>query len=443
MTRMPLRALLLLAAALAGGCRAEEVAGPPNIVLVIADDLGWPDSGFMGSPIVQTPHLDRLAAEGTVFRNGYATASICRPSLRSLLTGLHPVQWTSRLQQLAREGVERPHAEAILGFTTLPALLRQVGYASFQGGKFWEGTYALAGFDEGMQLTGDGRYRSEEGKPLGRETLEPLSRFLDAHRDRLFFVWFAPMLPHVPHDAPEAYRSLYRDRGFSSTAVGYYANVTRFDAVVGELVAELGERGLLERTLLVYLSDNGWDQPPDLEIVDPRFDGPRGKRTMYDLGFRTPIVLHWPGRVPEGVVREELVSTVDLFPTLLDYAGAPVPPGLPGASLRPLVEGRGRLERESVIEGMVEVRGGAGVGPNEPRPHLGWSARRGRWHYIWYEGDGEELYDVEADPREQRDLAREQPKVARRLRREIRAWRKSVTAPYADGAAPPDRASAP
>lgn len=437
MTRMPLRALLLLAAAFAGGCRAEAVPGPPNIVLVIADDQGWPDSGFMGSSVVQTPNLDRLAAEGTVFRNGYATASFCRPSLRSLLTGLHPVQWTSRLQQLSREGVVRPDAEAILGFTTLPALLGRHGYASFQGGKFWEGTFALAGFDEGMQLTGDGIYRTEEGKPLGRETLEPLLRFLDAHRDRPFFVWFAPMLPHVPHDAPEEYQRLYRDRGLASTAVAYYANVTRFDAVVGELRAELEERDLLERTLIVTVSDNGWDQPPDLELVDLLFDGPRGKRTMYDLGFRTPIALRWPGRVPAGAVRDELVSAVDLFPTLLDYAGVAAPPGLPGWSLRPLLEGSGDWRRESVIEGMVDVRGGAGVAPTEARRETGWSARRGRWHYIWYEGDGEELYDVVADPREQRDLAREHAGVARRLRREIRAWRRNVTEPFAQRAATP------
>lgn len=437
---MPLRALLLLAAAFAGACRAGGSAERPNFVLVIGDDHGYPDSGFMGSPVVQTPNLDRLAAEGTVFRNGYATASLCRPSLRSLLTGLHPVQWTSRLEQLAREGVVRPHAEAILGFTTLPALLGQNGYASFQGGKFFEGTFALAGFDEGMQLTGDGFLRSEEGVPLGRETLEPLSRFLDAHRDGPFFVWFAPALPHVPHDAPEAYRRLYRDRGFSVSAVDYYANVTRFDAVVGELRAELEKRGLLERTLLAYIADNGWDQPPDFERTDPLHDGPRGKRTMYDLGFRTPVVLRWPGQVPAEVVRDELVSAVDLVPTFLAYAGVPAPPGLPGHSLRPLLEGRGGWERESVIEGMDGVRGGAGVGPTEARRGTAWFARRDRWHYIRYAGAGEELYDVLADPREERDLAREHPRIARGLRREIRDWRERVTAPFAgEVASPPVR----
>jgi uncharacterized sulfatase len=437
---MARRALLplaprLLALALAAGCGNAGGAERPNLVLVIADDLGYPDAGFMGSPVVQTPNLDRLAAEGTVFRNGYATASMCRPSLRSLLTGLHPVQWTARLQQLARQGVVRPRAEAIQGFTTLPARLGRAGYASFQAGKFWEGTYALAGFDEGQQLTGDGLYRSEEGKSLGRETLEPVLRFLDAHRERPFFLWFAPMLPHMPHDAPEAYQRPYRDRGFSRAAVAYYANVTRFDAVVGELRAALEARDLLERTLLVYLADNGWDQPPDAEIADARFDGPRGKRTMYDLGFRTPIVLRWPGRVPEGIVRDELVSAVDLVPTLLDYAGAGAAPDLPGHSLRPLLEGRGGFPRESVIEGMTEVRGGAGAGPNEPRRETGWFVRRGSWHYIWYEGDGEELYDVAADPREERDLAGERPELARRLRREIQLFRRLALASFADGGA--------
>jgi uncharacterized sulfatase len=146
-------------------------------------------------------------------------------------------------------------------------------------------------------------------------------------------------------------------------------------------------------------------------------------------------VLRWPGQVPAGVVRDELVSTVDLVPTLLDYAGVALPPELPGHSLRPLLEGRGRWERESVVEGMVDVRGGAGVGPNEPRREPGWFVRRGRWHYIWYEGDGEELYDVVADPREERDLARERPDLTRRLRSEILAWRRSATAPFAGGGA--------
>ncbi len=404
-------------------------------MLVIGDDHGYPDAGFMGSPIVQTPNLDRLAREGTVFRNGYDTASLCRPMLRSLLTGLHPVQWNARVARLEREGVRRPASERILDFTTLPRLLAGRGYTSFQGGKFWEGTYALAGFDAGMQLHGDGVNDSGDGTPLGRETLEPVLGFLDALGGRPFFLWFAPMLPHTPHDAAEEYRRLYEGRGLSKSAVSYYANVTRLDAVVGALRTELEARGLLDNTLLVYLSDNGWDQPPDVERTDVFFDGPRGKRTLYDLGLRTPIVLRWPGHVPEAVVRDELVSAVDLFPTFLDYAGVPPPPDRPGHSLRPLLEGRAAWPREAVIDAMTDVRGGKGVGPMEPRPERGWSVRRDRWHYIWYEGAEDELYDVLADPREERDLSREKKGLTARFRREIGVWRRRWVAPLRDAPA--------
>lgn len=432
MRRSRLHLALLVLAGLAA-CGPGGSARSPNIVLVIGDDHGYPDSGFMGSLVVRTPNLDRLAEEGTVFRNGYSTASICRPMLRSLLTGLHPLQWNARVDRLEREGVQRSPAERILDFITLPRLLAGRGYASFQGGKFWEGTYALAGFDEGMQLHGDGVNDSGDGTPLGRETLEPVLRFLDAHAGRPFFLWFAPALPHIPHDAPEEYRRPYLERGLALSAVAYYANVTRLDAVVGALRAELEERKLLDDTLLVYLSDNGWDQLPDVERIDLLFDGPRGKGTLYDLGFRTPIVLRWPGFVPAGVVRDELVSAVDLFPTFLDYAGIPVPPNSPGHSLRPILEGEGRWPREAVVEAMTGVRGG--VGPYEPRPERGWFVRRDRWHYLWYEHAGEELYDVVADPREQRDLSREKKALAARFRHEIQLWRRNATAPFASGGA--------
>jgi len=428
LARRGLLAAALLVAPLPG-CGSRPPAPAPNIVLVIADDLGYPDTGFMGSAIVQTPNLDRLAREGAVFRNAYAAASLCRPSLRALLTGLHPLQWTERIRQLEAQGVRRPPAEWIQGFTTLPTLLRERGYVSFQGGKFWEGSYALAGFDAGMQLHGDGVNDSREGTPFGRETLAPLWSFLDAHPGRPFFVWFAPMLPHVPHDAGEEYVKRYRDLGLGDAAIAYYANVTRFDAVVGELTAELDRRGLLAGTLLVELADNGWDQAPHAPAGTANLDGPRGKRTLYDLGFRTPILLRCPGLVPAGVVRDDFVSAVDLFPTLLDYAGVAAPPGLPGTSLRPLLEGRARWERKSLVEGMTDLRGGAGVAPTQPRKDTGFFVRRGRWHYLWYEGDGEELYDVVADPREERDVSRERTHLARKLRREIRTFRERIDVP--------------
>jgi uncharacterized sulfatase len=419
--------LLLVAACDTGPTRPDA----PNLVLVIGDDVGYRDFGFMGSPIVQTPNLDRLAAEGTVLSHGFASASICRPAMRTLLTGLHPHQWDFRVLRLAQRGVRRPDAEQIRDFATLPRMLAERGYASFEGGKFWEADFAVAGFHDGMQRPGDDPSWGGAGRGLGREPLDPVAAFLDGRGDRPFFLWFAPMLPHLPHDAPEAFRRPYEGRGFSPAAVRYYANVTRFDAVVGELLDLLDARGLLRDTLVVYVSDNGWDQGPG----DPQrrsklgiHDGPRGKRTLYELGLRTPIVFRWPGQVPMGEVRGELVSTVDLFATLVDYAGARMPGGRAGRSLRGLLEGRGGWTRDAVIGEMGQPRAGEGTRPLEGRSGF---VRTADWHYIWHEGGGrEELYDVRTDPEQRRDVGGAHPAVTAELRARIRRWRVAMRRPF-------------
>ncbi|HZO08427.1 MAG TPA: sulfatase/phosphatase domain-containing protein, partial [Myxococcota bacterium] len=210
-------------------------------------------------------------------------------------------------------------------------------------------------------------------------------------------------------------------------------------ALVGELLSELERRGILAQTLVVFVADNGWDQGPHAPAGQANLDGPRGKRTLHDLGFRAPIVLRWPGGVPSGVVRDELVSAVDLFPTLLDYAGVAIPPDLPGTSLRPLLEGHAKWGRKSLVEGMTDLRGGKGLAPSQPRKDTGFFVRRGRWRYLWYEGGGQELYDVVADPREERDVARERPRLARKLRREIRGFRERIGLSAASAPSPQPR----
>jgi arylsulfatase A len=400
---------------------APEPSGPPNIVLVIGDDHGWPDSGFMGSEIAHTPHLDALAREGFVLTHGFTTASSCRPSLLSLLTGLHPAQVSARLG--------RPVSSLLLGspvairqLDSLPGLLAREGYVSFEGGKFWDGSFADAGFQEG---TTDWR------KPaLGRETMQPLWDFLEAHRDQPFFVWFAPMLPHLPFDAPEEFRAPYRESGLTGRPLGYLANVTRLDARIGELVERLEALGLRERTLVVYLSDNGWEwNSAEAPARNALFGGPHGKMTMYELGFRTPLVLSWPGVLPPGR-DDRLVSAVDVLPTLLDFAGAPLPPGLPGRSLRPLLLGTGGFERDQVAGGMTLLRPAGPAGNYRSRGETGWFLRTPQWRYIWYpERDREELYRIAEDPFETVDLAAEHPEEVARLRKRMQRWIARAKAP--------------
>jgi arylsulfatase A-like enzyme len=354
---------------------------------------------------------------------------------------------------LQRLGVRRRRPEWIRSFVTLPRLLAERGYASFQAGKHWEGDYALAGFTDGMLKPGQSSEHGGHGRWLGRDVpLDPVYEFIDAHADQPFFLWFAPMLPHVPHDAAREYRQRYVERGLVSSAVSYYANVTRFDDLVGELIAHLEDAGLRERTLVVYLADNGWEQDPH-EVHGGLLGGERGKGSLYEMGLRTPIVFCWPGVVPGGAVSDAFVSTVDLFPTLLDYAGAPQRGEGSGRSLRPLIQDGSGWRRDRVV-GMRSSRRRAEPSSERGEPETGFesfvsepedpeeevaesaSGRSRRmirersyflrdrdWWFIWHRDRGaDELYDARRDPRAERDLAAEHPETVERLRRQALAW---------------------
>jgi len=448
-----LLAIGLCVAGLVNACIGERTAAReiPNIVLIIGDDHGWPYSGFMGDEIVETPHLDALAKEGVLFPFGYATASTCRPSLRSILTGLHPIQFGAKRRVLRATEQGGSGFDRIKDFETLPRRLATRGYASFQGGKFWEASYQSAGFSSGMKPPA-GSASSKEWAPiqqraggdsldLGRTTMEPLWDFLEAHRDEPFFVWFAPKLPHTPHDPPEEFLSLYADDDLSEPARKYYANITRFDARVGELIDRLEKLSLRENTLLVYVSDNGWEQEPRVTNRVKQLGGAKGKSSMYEPGFRTPIIFSWPDRLKGGRTIDGLVSTVDLFTTLLEFAGLEPPPDRTGISLRPALLGEGTASRETVIGSMSFLRPppDAEAVRSDPaedlvRTERGYFLRTGSWHYIWYPrskkyGDraSEELYRIDEDPREEHDVVGEHPELARRFRGEIERWIEDVT----------------
>jgi arylsulfatase A-like enzyme len=456
--RRPFGPILLLALAIAvcGACGAGDSNEPPradalpNFVLLIGDDHGWPYFGFMGDDVVKTPHLDSLAEEGVLFPFGFATASTCRPSLRSLLTGLHPVQWREKRLALRAAGRTAAGRERIRDFATIPRLLKQRGYASFQGGKYWEPNYLAGGFTHGMKsaATTDSKedhafMQSRAGGDsleLGRTTMQPLWDFLESHREQPFFVWLAPKLPHTPHDPPEDLLGLYAEADLSEAARLYYANISRFDRLVGELVGRLDELGLRENTLIVYLSDNGWEQGRHQTNRVKQLGGPKGKSSMYELGFRTPIIVNWPAGIDGGRRHEALVSFVDVFTTLLDFAGASVPADRTGFSLRSVLLGESGPSRRTVIGSMSSLRPpdaveAAYANPTVElvRPERASFLRDANWHYIWYEwhkryGDRspDALYRIEADPFETRDVAADHPDLVSRYRDEIRHWRMEV-----------------
>ncbi len=444
--RLALILLALLAISAAPGALCSEpaagAAARPNIILLVADDLGYPDYGFMGSPHVKTPHLDTLAQAGAVFDLTYGTSSICSPSLRTFLSGLHPIQWRARTLQLRTLGTTVGLYEQARLFDTLPRALGRAGYRTFSSGKINEDTPQIAGFEDGAQKAGRSASWFKNADNPGRTTLQPVFDFIDRDDERPFFLWLIPALPHTPHDPGPEHLARYAKAPISKAARLYYANISRFDDFVGRLVAHLEARGLKD-TLIAFLADNGWDQRPDRERVHFVMDDDRGKMTAHELGLRTPLVLHWPEGIEPQRHREAIVSTVDLVPTLLDFGGADPLPALEGESLRDFVEGRAPWRRNAAFGALYYVRE-RGLEKQPSGGDLALFVRTPRWHYVWFKAwETEALYEIREDPRGEEDLARQHPAVARTLRRRILDWRKQMIASTKAMKSPTDSAQAP
>ena len=435
----------------------------PNIVLLIGDDHGAPYFGFMGNETVVTPNMDMIANAGLTFTVGHATANHCRPSLRTLMTGLHPVQYKqrenaiieqrraddadyasmNRTEKTMWENVER--AAVMQTFDTLPTLLREQGYVSWQGGKWWENSYRNGGFDEGMtegwdmSLFGTDDFfhemRGAEGNELGRTTMQPVLDFISRNRGKPFFVWYGPMLPHTPLDSGYRHRKYYDEQPhLSESAKMYYGNITWWDEGVGQLLDHVAAEGLLDNTLFVYINDNGWEQEPTVEYKVPgatyqnnlNFSngGGKGKLGLYDQSFRTPVIFYWRGRIRGSMNTDSLVSMEDIVPTILDIAGASVPDGLPGYSLKPLIEGRDMNERDAIV-GYAHQRRSAEDMMGERAE--GYYVRTRRWHFMWYKDTGEmALYDMTVDPKSEHNVLEANEHLIKGFVQRIEAWKKRI-----------------
>lgn len=421
---------------LAGVSAAMAVlaADRPNIVLIISDDHGFPDYGFMGATHVQTPNIDRLASAGLTFTRGYVTTALCSPSLATLLTGLYPHQHgitgndlhapKDRPDAGGMRGNRRPLTERLLANPLLlPRELSKAGYRTLQTGKLWNVGYAEVGFTDGMTLPG-GRHGGE-GLSIGRQGLQPIFEFIDAARaeQRPFFVWYAPFLPHTPHTPPDRLLAKYADKGPTPAAEKYFAMVEWLDETCGELDAFLRERGVLNNTLVLYLADNGWSAAGGDAF-------PRAKRSPYELGVRTPIVIRWPDRVEPRRDETTLASIVDVVPTILAAAGLPVPSGLPGCNLidRPAVEARAAVFLENYGHDIMDIA-------NPAASLLSRGVVSGPWKLLVASPNADsvagrkdtmcepvELYNLERDPLERDNLAGREPDRVAELRRRLDAW---------------------
>lgn len=393
--------------------------GRPNIVLIIGDDHAWTDYGFMGNAAVRTPHIDRLAAEGLTLTRGYVTTALCSPSLATLLSGRHPHQHGITGNDPSAGQDRDAWLERFFRHPLLPRLLAERGYLTMHTGKYWLRRPADAGFTRDMGQTDR---HGGQALAIGRDTMQPISDAIDAatKASQPFFIWYAPLLPHTPHNPPQRLLAKYAG-ALPKPRAAYYAMIEWLDETVGTLMADLTQRGIADDTLVVYLNDNGWNE--------------FGKLTPYENGVRTPIVLRWPKQVPARMDREHLACNIDIMPTILAAAGAAVPADLPGVNL---LDDRAVVARDTLFLANYEHDMAAADDP--ARSLRARTCIHGSWKLIdWRDGTESssqgkaspprkhphvttELFDLVADPLETNNQAEQQSAKAGELITRLNGW---------------------
>jgi arylsulfatase A-like enzyme len=423
-------------------------ADKPNIVFILGDDQSWKDYGFTGSREVRTPHIDALSQNGLTFKRGYVAAPICRPSLASMATGLFPHQHgitgNDVFKNTDRAKLDLPFREAFHQKPNFIKELVKLGYLAHQSGKWWEGSYQDGGFTHGM-THGDpkrGGRHGDAGLKIGRNGLKPITDFVEhaQREEKPFLLWYAPFLPHTPHNPPERLLKKYHMEGRPLDQAKYLAMCEWFDETVGELLGYLEKQSLKENTLVVFTCDNGWSTASS-NATDPnqklfRSYAQRTKGSPYEGGTRNPILLSWPKHItPED--SSDLAHAVDLFPTIVGAAGGKVPIGLPGIDL---LDESARKQRDTLF-GVNHSTHNMTLGDPDDTLQYIWCIE-GKWKLIKrYQGKdisphysalhkwdtaAYHLYDLVKDPNELNDLADAMADRVKRMSAKIDQWRKDT-----------------
>ncbi len=459
---MPARfALMALLIAVCPALRAETPQRP-NIVFILADDLGYTDAGCFGSQYYETPNIDRLAADGLKYTHGYTAAPNCQPTRAALLTGqygprtgIYTVGSTDRFDTTSRPLVPVPNVtELAVEKVTVAESLKKAGYATAMFGKWHLGERAghhpsKQGFDEAISSAGahfnfntNPKVDVPEGAYLADFLTDKAVDFIERHREQPFFLYLPHFGVHAPYQAKEELIERFRNK----PAVGghrdptYAAMIYSVDESVGRVVAKIDELGLGQNTLILFSSDNGgvggysragvFKQNARGEITD---NAPLrgGKGMLYEGGVRVPWIARWSGVIAPGSVSAQPFLSVDLYPTLLELTGAPQPENQPldGLSLVANLKSSGAqpLERTDIFWHFPGYLGASG---NSWRTTPASAIRHGDYKLIEFFEDGRlELYDLVNDVGQERDLAQEKPEMVKDLHARLVAWRKSVNAP--------------
>ena len=418
---------------------ATQGKRPPNIILVVADDLGWGDVGFNGRTEWSTPNLDRLAKEGRVFERFYSAAVVCAPSRAALLTGKSTIH----------AGVRRNNEDLPTEEVTIAEAVKPLGYHTALFGKWHHGKPRAGqtdpvhpmdqGFDDFFGYTDavDAWEKFPTKLWSGRQQV-PVSGYIDdlitdqavafaeKNKEHPFFLYVAYVATHFNIAAPVEEVARHNDKfveddpGLPLKAT-YAAMVTRLDLNIGRLVATLERLDLTRETLIVFTSDHGATFESGNQGTSAALDSNRPfrgqKRTLWEGGIRVPSLASWPGRIPAGVVDPDVMQLIDLLPTLTTAAGGSVNPSwhVDGVNLLPVWTGEAPAPERTLFWEWQ----------SENCDQL--AAMRGRFKLVVNHGGKSELYDVVGDPAERRDVSARYPDLTRQLRDELAAWLKTET----------------
>jgi arylsulfatase A-like enzyme len=423
---------------------------PPNVVLILADDLGWADLSSYGSRFHETPHLDSLAKEGIRFTNAYAACPVCSPTRASIMTGKYPARLgltnylpgqhptpyskltgVTSVQQLALEE------------TTIAEVLKKGGYATAEFGKWHLGGTGFGpeqqGFDRSFAAQGGVRsffypgWRGPNGEIAGKpgeyitdRLAEEASAFIAANGANPFFVYLPHFAPHVPLEAKKELVAKYGSKirsGARQNDPVYAAMIQSLDQSVGTILGTLRKNGLDSNTVVLFTSDNGGLSAPEWRLKPTTSNWPlrEGKGHLYEGGIRVPLIARGAG-IRKGVVDDTPVSSVDYFPTLAELGGAATE-RVDGASLVPLLRSGKPPAARALYWHYPHYSNQLGL--------PGSAVRLGDFKLIrFHEDQHEELYDLRTDAGEQKDLAESQPRKRKELSELLAAWLGSVGARF-------------
>jgi len=441
-----------IAALLLSDCApVKEKIQSPNIIFILADDMGYADLGCFGQKHIQTPNIDRMATEGIRFTQHYAGNAVCAPARCSLMTGMHMGHAEIRGNKQTKPFGQMPLSDQAV---TVAKLLKEAGYRTAMIGKWGLGVEGSSGepdkqgfdyyygyldqvlahnyYPEYLLRNGQKEILPNKVKYLSKEAwhgglgsystekiaysndlfTEDALRYIDENKSHPFFLY----LPYtIPHDNGEALKGeelevpdygIYMDKDWDGNQKGYAAMITRLDSYVGQIMQKLQKKCIDQNTLVIFTSDNGPEMGYSFsELLDSNGSFRGGKRDLYEGGIRIPFIARWPGKIKQGTSSDHISAFWDFLPTACDVAGIAPPDNIDGISYLPALQGKqNQLEHEYLYWEFYERDGAKAV-------------RKGNWKAVknnmYRDPSGAiELFDLKSDPGENTDVAAQNKEIA-------------------------------